>query len=130
MFKSASVAVAEAIDKILTVPSPVQPETVTILVALPVPETVVEEQVTPLMDSVTSADQQVKTANEGVRLAEDELTHARRRYETGITNSIEVTDAQTRLARARENVINALYNHNLARIDLASAMGKIETVVH
>lgn len=90
----------------------------------------IELQVRTAIDSLKSADAQVKTANEGVRLAQEELDHARRRYEAGITNSVEVTDAQTRLARARENVISALYNHNLARIDLASAMGKIETVVH
>ncbi len=79
--------------------------------------------------SLKSADAQVKTAREGLQLAEEEVSHARRRYEAGITNSIEVTDAQTRLDRARENVISALYNHNLARIDLASAMGRIETIV-
>jgi len=90
----------------------------------------IELDVRTALDSLNSADAQVKTANEGLQLSEDELTHARRRYEAGITNSIEVTDAQTRLSRARENVISALYNHNLARIDLASAMGKIETVVH
>lgn len=90
----------------------------------------VELEVRTAIDSLKSADAQVKTAREGLRLSEDELAHARRRYEAGITNSIEVTDAQTRLDRARENVITALYNHNLARIDLASAMGKIETVIH
>ena len=89
----------------------------------------IELDVRTALDSLKSADAQVKTANEGLRLAEDELTHARRRYEAGITNSIEVTDAQTRLDRARQNVIDALYNHNLARIDVASAMGRIETYV-
>jgi len=89
----------------------------------------IELDVRTALDSLKSADAQVQTANEGLKLSEDEVQHARRRYEAGITNSIEVTDAQTRLARARQNVIDALYNHNLARIDLASAMGKIETVV-
>ena len=90
----------------------------------------IELEVRTALDSLKSAEAQVKTANEGLKLGEEELAHARRRYEAGITNSIEVTDAQTRLARARENVNSALYNHNLAKIDLASAMGKIETVVH
>jgi len=89
----------------------------------------IELEVRTAIDSLRSADEQVKTAREGVQLAEDEVAHARRRYEAGITNSIEVTDAQTRLDRARENVISALYNHNLSRIDLASAMGKIESIV-
>jgi len=89
----------------------------------------IELDVRTAIVSLKSADAQVKTAREGLQLAEEEVSHARRRYEAGITNSIEVTDAQTRLDRARENVISALYNHNLARIDLASAMGRIETVV-
>jgi outer membrane protein len=89
----------------------------------------IELEVRTSIDSLRSADAQVHTAREGLQLAEEELTHARRRYEAGVTNSIEVTDAQTRIARARENVIGSLYNHNLARIDLASAMGKIDTVV-
>ena len=89
----------------------------------------IELEVRTALDSLKSAEAQVQTANEGLGLSEEELGHARRRYEAGITNSIEVTDAQTRLARARENVNSALYNHNLARIDVASAMGKIETVV-
>jgi outer membrane protein TolC len=89
----------------------------------------IELEVRTAIDSLRSAAAQVQAAREGMQLAEEELGHARRRYEAGITNSIEVTDAQTRIARARENVISALYNHNLARIDVASAMGRIGTVV-
>jgi outer membrane protein TolC len=43
---------------------------------------------------------------------------------------VEVTDAQTRLDRARDNRITALYNYNLARIDLATAMGTIQSMIH
>lgn len=77
------------------------------------------------LDSVHSAASQVETAREGLGLAENELAQARRRYEGGVANSIEVTDAQTRLDRARDNQIAALYNYNLARLDLATATGSI-----
>ena len=43
---------------------------------------------------------------------------------------LEVTDAQTRLDRARDNQIAALYNHNLARLELAAAIGNIQEYVH
>ena len=46
---------------------------------------------------------QVKVAQEGLELADNELAQARRRYEAGVANSLEVTDAQTRLERARDN---------------------------
>jgi outer membrane protein len=77
------------------------------------------------LDSIKSAASQVDTAREGLTLAENELAQARRRYEGGVANSIEVTDAQTRLDRARDNQIAALYNYNLARLDLATATGSI-----
>jgi outer membrane protein len=81
------------------------------------------------LDSLRSADAQVKTAEEGEKLSEQELAQAERRYKAGVSNSVEVTDAQTRLSRARENRIDALYNYNLARIDLGTAMGNIETMI-
>src|ERR1700722_14797111 len=77
------------------------------------------------LDSIHSAATQVETAQEGLGLAENELAQARRRYEGGVANSIEVTGAQTRLDRARDNKIAALYNYNLARLDLATATGSI-----
>jgi len=81
------------------------------------------------IDSLRSADAQVKTAEEGLKLSENELAQAERRYKAGVTNSIEVTDAQTRLARARDNRVSALYNYNLARIDLGTATGTIQSMI-
>ncbi len=81
------------------------------------------------LDSLRSADDQVKTAEEGLALSENELAQAERRYKAGMGSSIEVTDAQTRLERARGNRILALFNYNLARIDLNSAMGTIRQMI-
>jgi len=90
----------------------------------------VELDVRLAFDSVRSAATEVETAQDGVQLAEQEVAQARRRYEAGVTNSIEVTDAQTRLDRARNNHINALYDYNVARIDLATATGRIREYVN
>jgi outer membrane protein TolC len=81
------------------------------------------------LDSLHSAEQQVKVAEEGLKLAEDELAHARSRYDAGVSNGVEVTDAQTRLERARDNQVNALFNYNQARIDLGQAMGTIRQMI-
>ncbi len=81
------------------------------------------------LDALTSAQDEVTVAREGLDLSENELAQARRRYEAGVTNSIEVTDAQTRLERARDNQTAALYQYNVARIQLAQAMGKVRSTV-
>jgi outer membrane protein len=77
------------------------------------------------IDALQSAEAQVAVAREGLELAEGELTQARRRYDAGVAAGLEVTDAQTRLERARDNQTEALYNYNMARIDLEKAMGAI-----
>jgi outer membrane protein TolC len=77
-------------------------------------------------DSLRSAESQVHTAEEGLALARKELEQAERRYKAGVANSIEITDAQTRLTRDRESRINALFAHNLARLDLGTALGAVE----
>jgi outer membrane protein TolC len=80
-------------------------------------------------DALQSAETEISVAKEGLALSEQELAQARRRFENGVASSIEVTDAQTRLQRARDNQIAALYAHNLARIDWFAALGKIETTL-
>jgi outer membrane protein TolC len=89
----------------------------------------IELDVRVAIDSLHSADAQVKAAEEGLTLAENEVAQAERRYKAGVSNSVEVTDAQTRLARARDNRVNALYNYNLARIDLGTATGTIQSMI-
>lgn len=89
----------------------------------------VELDVRLALDSLHSADSQVQTAREGLSLAQSELEQAQRRYQAGVTNSLEVTDAQTRLDRARANQIDALYSYNLARLELATATGAIQEFV-
>jgi len=81
------------------------------------------------LDALKSAQDEVGVAKDGLELSENELAQARRRYEAGVTNSIEVTDAQTRLERARDNQTAALYQYNVARIQLAQAMGKVRNTV-
>jgi outer membrane protein len=85
----------------------------------------IELEIRVARNSLRSAEEQVRAAEEGLKLAEDELAQARRRYEAGVTSGIEVTDAQTRLARAQENRIAALFSHNMARLDLAAATGTV-----
>jgi outer membrane protein len=89
----------------------------------------IELEVRLALDTLRSAEDQVKVAQEGLGLAENELAQARRRYEAGVTTGLEVTDAQTRLERARDNQIAALFNHNQARIDLAQATGTIRRMI-
>jgi len=89
----------------------------------------VELDVRLALDSLRSADSQVQTARQGLTLAQSELEQAQRRYQAGVANSLEVTDAQTRLDRARDNQVDALYNYNLARLELAASTGAIQEYV-
>jgi outer membrane protein TolC len=86
----------------------------------------IEMELRIAFDNLRSAELQTTAAEEGLRLAERELEQAVRRYQAGVAGSLEVTDAQTRLARARDNRLAALFQHNLARLDLGAAMGTAE----
>jgi outer membrane protein len=77
------------------------------------------------VDALQSAEDEVQVAAEGLTLAENELAQARRRVDAGVAISLEVTDAQTRLSRARDNQTTALFHHAQARIDLGQASGTL-----
>jgi len=89
----------------------------------------VELDIRTALDSLHSAQEQFQVAQEGLTLAESELTQARRRYAAGFASNLEVTDAQTRLERARDNQIAALFGYNVARIDLGQAMGNVQRMI-
>ena len=81
------------------------------------------------IDSLRSSDEQVKVSRDGLRLAENELAQARRRFDAGVAVGLEVTDASTRLERARTNQIQAIFNHSIARVDLGEALGKTASML-
>jgi len=75
---------------------------------------------------MAAARSEVDVTTQAVALADEELLQARHRFEAGVSNNIEVINAQDDLARASDNRINALYRLNQSRADLARAMGQLE----
>jgi outer membrane protein len=88
----------------------------------------IELDIRTALDSLHSAEEH-KVAEEGLTLSDSELTQSRRRYAAGFASNLEVTDAQTRLERARDNRIDALFSYNMARIDLGRAMGNVRRMI-
>jgi outer membrane protein TolC len=74
------------------------------------------------LDLRSTADQ-VAVAQDNLGLANETLDQARDRFSAGVTDNIEVVQAQGSVATADDNLIAALYANNLARVSLARAMG-------
>lgn len=76
-----------------------------------------------------SRNAQVTVAETSLRLAQDELRLAQNRYESGVADNREVVEAQTRLAVADDNLVEAVYEYNLSRVELARARGDVRSVL-
>jgi outer membrane protein len=83
-------------------------------------------QVKTALVDLESARHEVDVANQGVKLAQEEVTQARDRFAAGVANNIEVVTAQDALERANNNQISALFAYNQSRADLARATGHIQ----
>ena len=77
------------------------------------------------LDLRSTADQ-VAVARDNLDLANQTLDQARGRFSAGVTDNIEVVQAQGSVATANDNLISAVYANNLARVSLARAMGMAE----
>jgi outer membrane protein TolC len=80
---------------------------------------------TALLDLKAAADQ-VEVARSSVDLATQTLTQAQDRFAAGVTDNLEVVQAQEALSSAHENYIASLYAHNLAKVEFAKAIGYAE----
>jgi len=78
--------------------------------------------------TIESAQQQVEVAQLGLKLSLEELDLARERFAVGVATNIEVTDAQTSVAQARDNLIEGLFTFNAARVNLARAQGRLHAL--
>jgi outer membrane protein TolC len=78
-----------------------------------------------LLDLKSSAEQ-VEVAQSSVNLSEQALTQSRDRFAAGVTDNLEVVQAQEALASAHESLISSLYQNNLAKVSFARALGRAE----
>jgi outer membrane protein TolC len=86
----------------------------------------IEQEIRAALLNLETAAEAVDVAHQGEELAQRELKLARDRFRSGVTDNIEVISAQDALARAQENYISALTQHEDAKISLARALGGTE----
>jgi outer membrane protein TolC len=75
-----------------------------------------------LLDLKAAADQ-VEVAKSNEQLAAESLQQSRDRFTAGVTNSVEIVQAQQAVAAADENLIGAQFQYNVAKVSLARAVG-------
>jgi outer membrane protein TolC len=89
----------------------------------------VKMEVHDALAGLTAARDQVDIAQAGMRSASKELELARERYAVITASShFELTNALTAVARARENLVEALFQLNAARVNFARATGSLNTL--
>lgn len=89
----------------------------------------IEYEVRTAVLDLKSAEDQVEVARSNVGLAEQTLAQSKDRFAAGVTDNLEVVQAQQTLAAANQNYISALFSHNLAKVSLARAVGAAETAL-
>lgn len=87
----------------------------------------IEEDVRLALIQLNAAAAQVRAAQQTLKLAQREFNLARDRFKHGLTDTIGVVDADTALADARNENIDALAAYDAARIKLAAALGRAQT---
>jgi outer membrane protein TolC len=86
----------------------------------------IEYQVRSAFLDIGSAADQVAVARDNLDLANQTLVQARDRFSAGVTDNIEVVQAQESVAAANDTLISALFAHNVAKVGLARALGGAE----
>jgi len=72
---------------------------------------------------IASSQQQVEVARSSVELANEALKEAQERYANGVSDNLSVSQAQLSVARANDQYVTSLYDHNVAKLSLARALG-------
>lgn len=86
----------------------------------------IDYEVRSALLDLKSSSAQVDVARTNMDLATQTLQEARDRFAAGVTNTVEVVQAQQSVADANENLISAQFQYNVAKVSLARALGIAE----
>lgn len=87
----------------------------------------IDQEVRDVYLDLAAEGQEVAVEKSAVALATQNLEQSRDRFSSGVTDNIEVVQAQDALAIATDAYIASLYSFNLAKISLARATGVAES---
>jgi outer membrane protein TolC len=87
----------------------------------------VQADVADSIYDIETAAKQVEVARSNVELAQQELSDAQERYKAGVADNLPVTQALASVAQANSQYVTSLYQHSVAKLELARAMGVVGT---
>jgi outer membrane protein TolC len=76
---------------------------------------------------IQAAAKQVAVSHSNVELATEALSEAQQRYAAGVADNLAVSQAQASMAQADDQYVSSLYQHNVAKLSLARALGIAQT---
>jgi outer membrane protein TolC len=86
----------------------------------------IDQEVRDAYLDLNAAAQEVSVEKSAVTLATQNLEQSRDRFTSGVTDNVEVVQAQDAVAIATDAYIGSLYSYNLAKISLARSTGVAE----
>ena len=86
----------------------------------------VDQDVRQAFIDLNAAADQLNVAKSNVDLAHETLTQSRDRFTAGVTDTVEVVQAEQAAVQADDDYITAEFETNLAKVSLARAMGDAE----
>jgi len=86
----------------------------------------IDDDVRTALLNLESAEEQVEVARSNIDLADQTLAQSEDRFRAGVTDTVEVVQAQEAVASAHESYISSLYSDNYAKISLIHALGVAE----
>ncbi len=89
----------------------------------------IEQDIDDALLDLKAAAQQVEVGRIGLEYAQQALQQSQDRFAAGVTNNVEVIQAQQQLASANDQYISSLYGFNIAKVLLARAIGNAEQAV-
>ena len=87
----------------------------------------IDAQIRTAMLDVNAAKDLVKVSQSNVELAQQELSDEQERFGAGVDDNLAVVDAEASVTNAQAQLVNSLYQYNVAKLQLARNTGVVET---